>query len=203
LKRNITAVVFDYGNVLVKINRLKICKSFAKHSPITPEEICSKIFGTDIEIDSETGKYDSKEHFNRIKERICAREDWTYEDFYKEFKDGFDRNPDGEEALKYASKKARVFILSNTSPIHAQWLMEHRDLSSIPELFIFSFQVGFMKPDRRIWQVMCRLGNVHPEECIYVDDVSQYCEVAEEMGFNVINYDYNGMKLKNELSKLL
>jgi len=66
------------------------------------------------------------------------------------------------------------FVISNTSLIHAQWLMEYEDLSRIPELFIFSYQVGFMKPDRRIWQVMCKLGNVHPEECIYRIKTGKY-----------------------------
>lgn len=199
----ITTVVFDYGNVLVKLNRPKVCKRLSRHSDLLPEEICNRIFKTDIEYDSETGKYDSKEHFLRIKKRINAHDGWTYEEFYQEFKNGFDRNPDGERALKYAGKRSRVFILSNTSKIHSQWLLEHKKLSSVPELFIFSFEVGIMKPDKRIWEILCEKGSVKPEECLYIDDILEYCTVAEEMGFHVINYDLKRMHLKNELSKWL
>ena len=198
---NITAVVFDFGNVLAKIDRLKICRNLSKHSPLSPEEICRRIFGTDIEFDSETGKYDSIEHFKRIKERIEAYESWRYDEFYEEYKNGFEENPDGEAALEYAGRKARVFVLSNTSEIHARWLLENRKLSSIPELFIFSFEVGVMKPDPGIWEALCKLGSVRPEECLYIDDVVSYCSAAEKLGFNTIHYDYRTMVLKDELSR--
>ncbi len=202
-RNRISTVVFDFGNVLARVERLKICRRFSKHSPLSPEEICSCIYGTEIEYDSETGKYDSRGHFLKIKESILAEEGWSYDEFCGEFKDGFERNPDGEAALKYAGERARVFVLSNTTKLHARWLLDHKELSKIPELFIFSYEVGVMKPDEKIWKIMCQRGGVEPEECLYIDDVKEYCIAAEKLGFNVINYDINSGNLKKELHKWL
>ncbi|RKX80590.1 MAG: hypothetical protein DRP57_12840 [Spirochaetes bacterium] len=203
MKKNISTVVFDFGNVLLKVDRLKICSHLSKHSALPAEKICRIIYGTEIEYYSETGKYDSREHFRVIKDAIKGDEGWCYEEFFHEFKDGFEDNPDGEEALKYAGEKARVFVLSNTTYLHSLCLFEHETLATIPELFIFSYKVGVMKPDRRIWDIMCARGSVKPEECLYIDDIEEYCSTAERIGFNVINYDINKMNLKSELKRWL
>ncbi len=201
--KGITTVVFDFGNVLAKVDRLKICSHLSVHSPLDAEEICRRIYGTDIEYDSETGKYDSKEHFKRIKERINGEGNWSYEEFKEEFKNGFERNEDGERALIYAGKRARVFVLSNTTYLHSLYLFEQELLATIPELFVFSYKVGVMKPDKRIWEIMCKMGCVKPGECLYIDDVSEYCNVAGNLGFNVIHYDFRRMQLTEELKKWL
>ncbi len=203
MERDISVVVFDFGNVLAKVDRLKICSHLAVHSPFNAEEICKRIYGTDIEYDSETGRYDSREHFRRIKERIDGEKNWTYEEFRDEFKDGFERNKDGEKALIYASKYARVFVLSNTTYLHSLYLFEQEILATIPELFVFSYKVGVMKPDKRIWERMCEMGRVKPEDCLYIDDVKEYCDVASNLGFSVIHYNFREMKLVDELKKWL
>jgi len=203
MKKNISAVVFDFGNVLLKVDRLKICSRLSVHSPLSAEEICGQIYGTEIEYDSETGKYNSKEHFRIIKEHIKGNKGWGYDEFYYEFKDGFEDNSDGEEALVYAGERARVFVLSNTTYLHSLCLFEHELLATIPEAFIFSYKVGVMKPDRKIWKIMCKTGSVKPEECLYIDDIVEYCNTAGQIGFNVINYDIKKMNLKDELKKWL
>ncbi len=203
MEKNINIVVFDFGNVLLQVDRLKICSNLSIHSPLTAKEIENQIFGTDIEYDSETGKYDSKEHFRRIKERIKGNKNWSYDEFYHEFKDGFADNIDGEKALEYAGKKARIFILSNTSYLHSLCLFEHELLATIPEHFFFSYKVGVMKPNRKIWDILCEAGSVKPEKCLYIDDVVEYCDIAKRIGFNVINYDLKTMNLTAELKKWL
>ena len=200
MNTSIEAVVFDFGNVLVRLDRLRICSNLANHSPLSPEEICSRIYNSDLEYDSETGKYGSREYFRRIKQRIQGNHGWTYEQFQSEFKDVFELNPEGMEALKAASGRKRIFILSNISYLHALWLFENEDLVTIPEQHIFSFKVGAMKPDPKIWEVMLRMGSIEARQCLYIDDIKEYCEVAERIGFNSIHYQLGTTHLMEELS---
>jgi putative hydrolase of the HAD superfamily len=200
MNTSIEVVVFDFGNVLVRLDRLRICSNLANHSPLSPEEICSRIYNSDLEYDSETGKYGSREYFRRIKQRIQGNHGWTYEQFQSEFKDVFELNPEGMEALKAASGRKRIFILSNISYLHALWLFEHEDLVTIPEQHIFSFKVGAMKPDPKIWEVMLRMGSIEARQCLYIDDIKEYCEAAERIGFNSIHYQLGTTQLMEELS---
>lgn len=203
MKKSVSTVVFDFGNVLAKVERLKICAHLAHYSPYSPEEVCARIYNNDIEYDSETGKYDSREHYLRIKERIQGNHGWTYEQFYREYKDGLSLNPEGIKALEMAAAQKRVFILSNISYLHALWLFEQEILITLPELHIFSFKVGVMKPDPEIWQTMMRLGSVKPDECLYIDDVEHYCQTAERLGLNTIHYRWGHTNLSGELSRWL
>ena len=203
MNTSIEAVVFDFGNVLVRLDRLRICSHLSNHSPLSPGDICSRIYDSDLEYDSETGKYDSREYFRRIKQRIQGNHGWTYEQFRSEFKDGFELNPEGMEALQAASERKRVFILSNISYLHALRLFEHEDLVALPEQHIFSFKVGAMKPDPKIWEAMLRMGSLEARQCLYIDDIKEYCEAAERIGFNSIHYQLGTTRLMEELSQWL
>ncbi len=203
MKESISAVVFDFGNVLALVDRLKICARFTGHSPLSAEEICKNIYGTDIEYDSETGKYDSIGHFKKIKERIKGNNGWSYEQFYQEYKNGFVPNEEGVEALKIAAEKKRVFILSNTTYLHSLWLFEQEVLATLPELHIFSYKVGVMKPDPGIWKAMFRMGSVSPGECLFIDDVESFCEAAEKLGLKTIHYRKGKTNLLTEIGRRL
>ena len=122
MENSINAVIFDFGNVLALVDRPKICTAFSAHSPFPTDEIHRRIFGTDIEHDSETGKYDSQEHFRRIKERIEGNHGWSYQEFQREYEQGLTVDPYGVECLEMAAARKRVFVLSNISYLHALYL---------------------------------------------------------------------------------
>jgi HAD superfamily hydrolase (TIGR01509 family) len=203
MKEAIEAVVFDFGNVLVRVDRSLICGRMARHCALSPQEVGSRLFDSDLEYDSETGKYDSREHFRRTKERIGAENGWTYEQFREEFKDAFELNPEGMAALEAASRRKRTFVLSNTSYLHALWLFEQEQLATIPEYHIFSFKVGAMKPDARIWEHMLRVSSLEARQCLYIDDMEEYCLVAGRLGFNSIHYQPGKTALLEELENWL
>ena len=199
----IRAVVFDFGNVLANVDRLRICSRLAEHSPLPAQEVCARIYGTDIELDSETGKCDSRGHFDRIKERIQGNGSWTYEEFREEFKEGFSLNPEGMEALRLAARDKRVFILSNIPYLHSLWLYEQEELATLPEQHIFSFKVGVMKPDPGIWRALLERAVLRPEQCLYIDDLEPFCLVARGLGFRALRYRKGETDLVGELQKWL
>jgi HAD superfamily hydrolase (TIGR01509 family) len=201
--RQIEAVVFDFGNVLANVERLKICARLAEHSPLNAEEVCARIYGTDIERDSETGRYDSEGHFQSIKERIQGNGGWTYEEFREEFKEGFSLNREGMEALRLAARSKRVFVLSNTTYLHSLWLYEHEELATLPEQHIFSFKVGVMKPDPGIWRALLERASLQPAQCLYIDDLEPFCAAARRLGLNALHYRKGRTDLVGELKSWL
>jgi putative hydrolase of the HAD superfamily len=203
LVNKIKAVVFDYGNVLARIDRPAWCSRFARHCPLSAEEVCARVFDSDIERDAETGRIDSRGHFEAIKKSIQADGDWSYDQFRAEYLDGLALIEEGVEALRMAAESKRVFILSNTTYLHSLWLYGQETLATIPELHVFSFKVGVMKPDPGIWQTMMRMGRVEPGECLYIDDIPEYCEAAEKLGIPTINYQVGSTDLQGELNKWL
>ena len=195
----IKAVYFDFGNVLATVDRDEICAAIGIHSPLTTREIEVRIFGTDIEWDSETGRIDSHGHFNRIKSSIDGEPSWTYEQFAAEFPTGLHLNEEGISAMKFAGREKRVFILSNTSYVHSLWLYSQEPLATLPEGFVFSFKVGVMKPDPEIWLKALSMHSLDAQECIYIDDIPEFCSAAEDLGFSAIHYAKGQTDLRAEL----
>ncbi|HOV64304.1 MAG TPA: HAD family phosphatase [Spirochaetia bacterium] len=198
----IQMVIFDLGNVLAKVKRNELARELAKVSPLDPAAIEESVWGNSIELDSETGRIDSHEHFRRIKTAIQLRDDISYEMFQNIFLTGLEENAEGIEVLRNLHERGvRTSLLSNTSFLHARFVLNNEILVTIPEFFIFSFKLGCMKPDPRLWKKALEYSHLSAEECIYIDDIPEFCTAADQLGFNTINYRIGKTRLMEELQK--
>ncbi len=188
-------IVFDVGSVLARVDYDVISQNLGRHSPLAPAEIRRHLLGSDLEFDSETGKYDSREYFRRVKSRIQGAADWRYDQFAAEFKSGLELTADGESALRYTAARARVFLMSNTGYLHAQWIFEQEVLATLPEQHFFSFREGVMKPDPKIWQIFFTRTGLTPQTCLFIDDRLVNCQSAARLGVNVIDFDVEKVSL--------
>ncbi len=184
----IEGVVFDVGNVLTRVSYDTISEQLGLHSPLSPADIHRHLVGTDLEFDSETGKYDSREHFRRIKDRIRADADWPYDQFVEEFKSGLEMTAEGEAALRFAAAYCRVFLMSNTGYLHALWIFEQEVMATLPEQHFFSFREGIMKPDPRLWDILFTRTGLQPEHCLFIDDHAENCTGAARLGVRTLNF---------------
>ncbi len=184
----ITGVVFDVGSVLVRVSYHTIAEHLGRHSPLPPTEIHDHMVDTDLEFDSETGKYDSREYFRRLKERIAGAPDWHYDQFVTEFDAGLQMTEQGADALRYAATRARVFLMSNTGYLHARWIFQQEVMATVPEQHFFSFREGIMKPDPRLWDIFFARTGLAPQSCLFIDDRPENCAGAADLGIQVINF---------------
>ena len=200
----IEAVVFDFGNVLTMVDRLACCRALGRHTTLSAENIAARIWGGEIERLSETGVWDSLEHFHRIRDAIGAQADWGHVQFLEEFAAGFVINPEGVEAMRLARRMGRrVFVLSNCSYNHARFLFHQEDLVRIPEGHVFSFKVGVMKPDPLIWRHLLETRCLAPERCLYIDDIAAFCRAAEALGLRSIHYVKGKTDLLGDIGRAL
>ena len=107
--------------------------------------------------------------------------------------------------LNYISRlrpKHKTAVLSNANlgvlerKISEEWLNRCFDVR------IVSAEVGFIKPDARIYQLTAKNLGVKPQECVFIDDKSDYCEAAENVGMRTIWYQ-NFEQMKTELEALI
>lgn len=82
----------------------------------------------------------------------------------------------------------RVAILSNVgSRARLQMIFSPEQLAVFDEL-ILSGEVGFIKPDPRIYELAAERLGVLPEECAFVDDVEHNVIAARETGMEGQQY---------------
>ena len=75
-----------------------------------------------------------------------------------------------------------LYLLSNTNPLHFQYIKERYILLRHFRRFILSFEVGSRKPEAQIFQTVIREMGREPGECLYLDDKPDFVEAARSHG---------------------
>lgn len=101
------------------------------------------------------------------------------------------------------AKTYRVFLLSNTNPIHIRRLNEFDDngypLNECFEKCYFSFEVGLSKPGRAIFEHVLNDAGLIPEETLFVDDGPENCKMAASLGIST----YQPQPFEDSAARLL
>lgn len=101
------------------------------------------------------------------------------------------------EIITSLKRKHKLAIVSNT-------MREHKiDKKGIFELFdviILSHEVGLTKDDKAVFLLVADKLGVTPQECVFIDDIHQFVEVAHSVGMKGIFFE-NAEQLQSDLRK--
>ena len=183
-------IIFDLGNVLVKLNPEGCIGAF---KAIGMEELVEQ------NPHSEGMKLMSKLGVGMITtEAFCdaAREltgaDVTNGDIIAAANKMLVVIPDEKKERLLQLKKAgyRLFLLSNTIDVHWDYCVEHlfpyqdHGVEDYFEQCFLSQRMHLAKPDARIYEEVIKLANIHPDETLFIDDLKENCEAAEKLGIH-------------------
>lgn len=111
-------------------------------------------------------------------------------------------DPATPELLAACAKKARLAIISNTGFIHGEQMRSVLQLRGIADMFshlYFSNEVGFSKPDARIFESLVRDTGVKPREIVHIgDNPNADVKGAQEAGLQTVHLP-RGQKITDVL----
>ena len=201
-KSSVSAIIFDIGRVLVRVDIRKAKMGLADGLPLSPEELWSAIENDPRWSDWQEGRISPRDWHLNLSKRLGLSLD--FEAFTKVWNSALDPVPIHPNQLFEAlSTYYRLGLLSNTDPIHVA------RLESTYEFFryfpkpvrIYSCVVGASKPDPLIFREALKACHVRAEEAIYIDDVAAYAEAARRLGMSGIQYQ-SPDQLRRELAAL-
>ena len=85
---------------------------------------------------------------------------------------------------KLKNESLRLVIISNTCESHYRTIASSYPVMDLFDERILSFQVGFLKPDVRIFENALKAAKCAPHECFYTDDISDFIESAKTVGLD-------------------
>ena len=183
-------IIFDLGNVLVKLNPEGCIGAF---KAIGMGEL------VDSNPQSEGMKLMSKLGVGMITtEEFCeaARKlpgtDVTNEEIIDAANKMLVEIPDEKKERLLQLKKAgyRLFLLSNTIDVHWDYCVENlfpyqnHGVEDYFEQCFLSQRMHLAKPNARIYEEVIRQANIHPDETLFIDDLKENCEAAEKLGIH-------------------
>lgn len=99
----------------------------------------------------------------------------------------------------------KVYILSNWSmPTYHACLDNELDFLPLVDGAVFSFQEHVIKPDKKIFEIICDRYKINPSEAVFLDDNEANVISSREFGLNTIHfksYEQGRAELEELLAK--
>lgn len=189
LIENAKNVVFDVGQVLLRFEP----KDFLPR--MFPADIAEKLMppalmGGDLWLRMDRGDFTAEECARLITEKSGHPDMMPYElEFMLNFAKLMTLLPPAHLVPELKKMGKKLYIISNYG---VETFAATR--SQFPELFnqfdgmIISAHEKLIKPDLRIYQLLCDRYNLKPEECVFIDDLAANVQGAIDAGFKGIHY---------------
>jgi len=176
------------GRVLVNIdNQLVVEKLFKGLNTNDLQELGRRTMSDPAMVEFNCGRI-SPEEFHR---QMCNR--YQLEPDFEMFKVLWCEifyTMDGMEELVYrVSQKAKVGLLSDTDPIHWNFIRQRWPWIGRIKYPTLSYQLGVMKPNRAIYLAAAAHVKVPPQQCLYIDDLQANVDGAHAIGMRAVLFE--------------
>ena len=201
-KNLIEVIFFDLGNVILPFNNYqiaeKLCRFSRKEEFQEPEKVFSYLFDFQEGVINpfDMGKVSPQEFFESVRNHLGLS--IPFEQFVPIWTDIFVEDQEVSEIIRSLKGKRRLGLLSNTDPLHFHYIVSTFPIVSALEKWILSYEVGFKKPDARIFQRAIEWASVEPEKILFIDDTKGHVESAISLGMQGIHF-FSATKLREEL----
>lgn len=183
----ISAVIFDFGNVLC---RFDIGLFLGRIAALTSTPM-SKLQGflqhsSDLGRAYETGLITSDEFYRRLMDRYGFS--LSKEDFIRAYTDIFTPISTTFDLVRKLKPRYKLGLLSNTNEWHFEYAIKAVEVFPLFDAVTVSFEAKAMKPEEAVYRDILEKLRAVPEECVYIDDVAENAEAASRIGMYGIQY---------------
>ena len=91
-----------------------------------------------------------------------------------------------------------IYVLSNACNRFYDYFPREHDMDFFDGIMVSS-SVHLIKPDTRIYELLCNTYSLKPEECIFIDDRPENAEAAEAVGMKGIIFDGSFAVIEKQL----
>lgn len=183
----ITAIIFDFGMVISSFDVAQFLRNLVPYTGKTVDELKYVLAAVrDIVIEYETGLITTDVFIENVLRSTNLPID--REQFRLAYNSIFNPIPSTFNLIGKLKPRYKLGLLSNTSEWHFQHAIKTVDVFPLFDAVTLSFEVGAMKPADKIYQDILTKLAVPPEECIYIDDISENVEAATRLGMHAIRY---------------
>jgi epoxide hydrolase-like predicted phosphatase len=187
MRKNINAVIFDMGGVLLRTTNSQPREAIAGRFGVTRVELEAFTFMSETSLLSEVGELSDIEHWKTVLRHFNQ----PVGDYLKIYDEYFSGDAIDQELLAFAvSLKLdyRLGLLSNAWVNARQLLSERFDFIDAFDVSVFSYEVGMRKPDPAIFKMMLEKMGIEAENALFIDDMPTNIEGAKSAGLHTIRY---------------
>jgi FMN phosphatase YigB (HAD superfamily) len=180
--------IFDLGKVLVDFDYSIAAKKIAARSEKSPHDLHAFLGSSPWLVEYESGRLTREQFYVTIRDAIGFRGDLA--EFGGYFADIFSAMP--ETIALHAELRERgfkTFIFSNTNDLAIEHVRKDFPFFNNFDGYIFSYEVGAMKPEAKIYDAMEKLCGRRGADLIYLDDRPENIAAGAARGWRAILHE--------------
>lgn len=201
-------IVFDLGGVIFRIDKNQAIKRFNEVGFDDAAAYLDAFTQVGIFGDLESGRIDAEQFRQRLSE--LAGKQLTLDDCAHGWQGYMAELPQRnlDKLIELRQRGFRLSLLSNTNPFMMQWARSDafdgrgHGLDHYFDALYLSYEMGVMKPDSRIFEMMIQGEKAEPQETVFIDDSVHNTQAAAAMGIHVLQPD-NGADWHEMLEELI
>ncbi|MFH1191102.1 MAG: HAD family phosphatase [Candidatus Omnitrophota bacterium] len=179
----IKVLLFDLGRVLVDFDHSRAAERLAAFCAKTPAQIYDLFFESKVTIAFESGKITPEDFYLQVKELLALKLGYaSFEPIWNDifFLSAKNRLVFGLVNMLRANYK--IAMLSNINILHYEYLKKNFPVFGVFDKVFLSFQLGLIKPEKEIYNLVIRQLGVRPTEIFYTDDRPELVQSAKSLG---------------------
>jgi FMN phosphatase YigB (HAD superfamily) len=188
----IEVIFFDLGNVILPFNHYQIAEKLSRLAQRKefqdPQKIFSYLFDFQRGVinDFDVGKVTPPNFFQSIKRHLDLS--ISFEEFIPVWNDIFAEDREVSQIILFLKGRWRLGLLSNTDPLHFNYILSKFPLMTAFDKWILSYEVGCKKPAIEIFQKAMAWASVKPQKILFIDDIKTHVDVAISLGMEGIHF---------------
>lgn len=186
IRSAIKAIIFDLGKVIVDFDHHAICRRLSSYCSLQPKQLYEIIFLSGLEARFDRGELSPEAFFDTVVK--AAGLTMGIDVFRKIWSDIFSLNTGIDRLIQNLAGHYRILCLSNTNVWQFDFCRRTFSVLDYFESFVLSFQVGQRKPHPDIFHSALARAMAKPWECVYIDDIVEFVEAAQQLGMHGIHF---------------
>ncbi len=201
VKANIKAIIFDMGGVILRTQDRQPREKLGQRFNKTYLEMDHLIYGSDSARRATWGEISEDEHRETVLKQFgltMEDEDW----FFGEFWGGDVKDQELVDYIYELKKEYTTALLSNAWSRAREDIEPRYQFLDAFDFSVFSAEINMAKPDARIYEWVLAQIKVKPEEAIFVDDVEENIQAANQLGMHGVLFK-STPQVKEAIQQLL
>lgn len=183
---SIKALLFDLGNVILKISFQQALATWAQHAGIDASVLATRFSADEPYKQHERGEISSEAYFASLREslKIDLSDEHLREGWNAIFLGEFTQTV---ALIKQMHGNMPLYIFSNINPTHKAFALEHYpDTLALFEKVFCSSDIGMRKPEARAFAHVSSEMGFAANEILFFDDTEENVQAARDFGMNAV-----------------
>jgi HAD superfamily hydrolase (TIGR01509 family) len=180
-------ILCDIGGVLLNVHFNRAIDRLSNVTGLAEEALMDRIFSSGIKDNHDLGLISPQEFY----EKIIPENNMSFEEFAETWANIFSENQEMVEFIKSCSGKHKLYIASNTDPIHFDFFNEKYSWFSLFDGYGLSYKLKTLKPSPDFHINLCREFGIDFKDAYFVDDLPENIDAANRLGIK--SHLFNGV----------